>query len=73
MISKDIGLLVSESGDFPEYHLFIIKDIYHPELLKTNAENIKQSTLCFSYLDLKDVKKVLLVKVNLKSLEILEE
>lgn|GEM_PF-6187731 len=73
IISHDIGLLVSESGDFPEYHLFLVKDLYHPELLNLSAENIKQTTIGFSYLDLKDLKKELLLKVSLKGLEIIKE
>jgi hypothetical protein len=71
-ITHDIALVVSEWGDFPNYKMFVLKDIYRPKLLPSNPEQSKNSIIGFSYVDNHEFKKEMYVKVTLNEITFLK-
>ncbi|MFA5816425.1 MAG: hypothetical protein WC865_12475 [Bacteroidales bacterium] len=71
-ITNNIYLLVCEAGEYPECHLYVLKDIYFPKLLSNKALN-NNSEIGFSYKDKNDDTKEIHLKKSLNEVSILKE
>ncbi|MCY7290855.1 MAG: hypothetical protein LH615_01625, partial [Ferruginibacter sp.] len=68
-VSSDLYIAVSEDGEAPEHHLYKIKDLNSPELIKW-FNSPKDKEFLLSFLDKSGKKNTIKIEVYLSKIDI---